>query len=65
MVFIHFICKRRGGGGPKKAVERESEEKKNAVQLTVKRVTAKKDIGCIIKEQMDPVNYRETKTVEK
>lgn len=52
MVFIHFICKRRGevgAGWPsrkglerkKKEVERRSEEKKNAVQQMVRRVTKK------------------------
>lgn len=50
-----------------KVVEREREEKKNAMQQTVKRVTVKKK-RCeegIIKEQRDPLNYREKETVER
>lgn len=43
-----------------KVVEREGEEKKNAMQQTVKRVTVRKRYEeSIIKEHRDPMNYTE------
>lgn len=50
------------------ANERECEERKNAAQQTVKRVTVQKkrhEKEGIIKSQMDPVNYEEKENSEK